>query len=62
MSLKLVTVKKKQVSGIIIDSDWIFEEHINTLNVKMLAKNWMCYLEFHNIYHNTKSEFYSNLF
>ena len=29
--------------------------------VEKLAKNCMRYLEFHNIYHNTKSGFYSKL-
>ena len=42
--------------GITINSGSTFEEHINTL-----AKNCIYYLEFHNIYHNTKSQFYSKL-
>ena len=46
----------EKVLGITIDSSSTFEERINTL-----AKNCMCYLEFYNIYHNTKNEFDSKL-
>ena len=34
---------------------------IKSTNSEKLAKNCMRYLEFHNIYHNTKSKFYSKL-
>ena len=45
----------EKLLGITIDSDLTFEIHY----VEKLAKNCMRYLEFHNIYHNTKSGFYS---
>ena len=38
----------EKLLGITIDSDFTFEEHINT-NVEKLAKNCMRYLKFHNI-------------
>ena len=38
----------EKLLGITIDSDFTFEEQINT-NVEKLAKNCMRYLEFHNI-------------
>ena len=46
----------EKLLGITIDSDFPFEEQINT-NVEKLAKNCMRYLEFHNI----KSGCYSKL-
>ena len=45
----------EKLLGITIDSDLTFEIRY----VEKLAKNCMRYLEFHNIYHNKKSGFYS---
>ena len=50
----------EKLLGIISDSNITFEGHINTLYRKASLK-LMPYLEFRNIYHNIKSNFYSKL-
>ena len=50
----------EKLLGITIDSD-LHLKNILIRYVEKLAKNCMHYLEFHNIYHNTKGRFYSKL-
>ena len=58
LSLKLVILKNYEGLPLIVISDL---KNILIGFVEKLAKNCMRYLEFRNIYHNTKSGFYLKL-